>query len=294
MDMLLSAQLLISALILGSVYALLALGLNLIYGTMRLLNVAHGEVVVLGGYVTFGCAAFGLSPAWGLPASFIAAGLLGLVLYELIFRRLLAKEHLRQRIEANSLLIFFGLSIALQNIGSLAFTADPKSYSFLNQLVSIAGASFDANRLFELGVAAITCITCMLFFAFSSTGLAIRGLMQQRAAAALVGIDAGRLNRIVFVLGFGLAGLAGCLISMTESISPFSGFPYTISAFVVIILGGLGNLAGSLIGGLILAFVEIYGVALTSANWRSIIVYAVFVGMLLLRPQGLFGRSAAA
>ena len=133
----------------------------------------------------------------------------------------------------------------------------------------------------------------MLFFQFSRTGLAIRALLQQRSAAALVGIEADRINRVVFALGFAMAGLAGCLVSLTEPVSPFGGFSFTISAFVVIILGGLGNLTGSLLGGLILGFIEVYGVALTSSNWRSIIVYGLFVIMLLWRPQGLFARSAA-
>jgi branched-chain amino acid transport system permease protein len=294
MDVIFSTQLLISAIILGVLYALIALGLNLIYGTMRLLNVAHGEVVMLGGYVTYGMTLLGINAAYAIIPSMVVAGLLGLLLYEFIFRPLLKREQLAHRIEANSLLIFFGISIALQSIASLAFTADPKSYTYLDNIVAIGSATFTENRLLELGISVVACLGCMLFFMFSNTGLAIRALMQQPAAAALVGIDANKINRIVFVLGFAVAGLAGSLISMTESISPFSGFPYTISAFVVIILGGLGSLSGSLIGGIILGFVEIYGVALTSSNWHSIIVYSVFVGMLMWRPQGLFGQRRAA
>jgi branched-chain amino acid transport system permease protein len=156
--------------------------------------------------------------------------------------------------------------------------------------VTIGGASFAAYRLFALGVAGAACIGCMLFFRFSRTGLAIRALLQQRTASALVGIEADRINRVVFALGFAMAGLAGCLVSLTEPISPFGGFSFTISAFVVIILGGLGNLLGSLLGGLILGAIEVFGVALTSSNWHSIIVYSVFVVMLLWRPQGLFTR----
>jgi branched-chain amino acid transport system permease protein len=202
-------------------------------------------------------------------------------------------EHLLARIEANSLIIFFGVSIALQNIAALAFSANPKSYHYLDQIVRVGNASFAAHRLFSLGVGGAACIGCLLFFQFSRTGLAIRALLQQRSAAALVGIEADRINRVVFALGFAMAGLAGCLVSLTEPVSPFGGFSFTISAFVVIILGGLGNLTGSLLGGLILGFIEVYGVGLTSSNWRSIIVYGLFVMMLLWRPQGLFARSAA-
>ncbi len=288
----LSAQLLFTALMMGALYALIALGLNLIYGTMRLLNVAHGEIVMLGGYVAYGMSAlFGLGAIYALVPAMLVGALLGVGVYELIFRPLLRNEALLQRIEANSLLIFFGISIALQNIASLAFGANPRSYRYLDQIVRIGDASFAANRLFSLSVSAVACVAAALFFSFSRTGGAIRALLQQRDAAALVGIDADRVNRVVFALGFAMAALAGCLVSIIEPITPFGGFPYTISAFVVIIMGGLGNLFGGMAGGFILAIIEVYGVALTSSNWHSIIVYGAFVAMLLSRPQGLFGAT---
>jgi branched-chain amino acid transport system permease protein len=145
-----------------------------------------------------------------------------------------------------------------------------------------------------LAIAGSACAACALFFRMTRTGLAIRALIQQRDAAALVGIDAHRTNLGIFALGFALAGLAGTLVSMGEQISPFIGFPYTISAFVIIILGGLGNVFGGLVGALILASVEVYGVALTSASFRSILVYGVFIVILLVRPEGLLGRAIAA
>lgn len=295
MSTLLSTQLLFAALVLGALYALIALGLNLIYGTMRLLNVAHGEFVMIGAYVAYFVAReTGLGTVWALLPAMLLCGALGLLLHEVLFRRLLRNESMQERIEANSLLIFFGLSIILQNVASLAFTADPRSYTWMDGIVHIAGASLTANRIFAFAVATGACLLCMAFFAFSTTGLAIRALLQNRTAAALVGIPAERINRTAFILGFAMAGLAGALLSMNQAVSPFIGFPYTISAFVVIILGGLGNLMGSLVGGLILAFIEVYGVALTSSNWQSILTYGVFIAMLLWRPQGLFGTRRAA
>jgi branched-chain amino acid transport system permease protein len=295
MATLLSSQLLFAALVLGSLYALIALGLNLVYGTMRLLNVAHGEFVMIGAYVAyFVSRETGLGTVWALVPAMLLCGALGLLLHEVLFRRMLGREGMQERIEANSLLIFFGLSIILQNVASLLFTANPRSYSWLDGIVHVAGASLTANRIFAFGVAAGACMLCMAFFAFSTTGLAIRALLQNRTAAALVGIPAERINRTAFMLGFAMAGLAGALLSMNQAVSPFIGFPFTISAFVVIILGGLGNLVGSLVGGLILAFIEVYGVALTSSNWQSILTYGVFIAMLLWRPQGLFGTRRTA
>jgi branched-chain amino acid transport system permease protein len=279
-------------LIAGVLYALVALGLNLIYGTMRLLNVAHGELVMLGGYVAYwSFTLLGAGPWPALILSPLATGLLGDALYRGLFRRLLANSALAQRIEANSLLLFFGVSIILQNLVSLAFTATPRGYRPFAAMVDLGVANLTGGRLLALFVAGIVTIAAVLLLRFNTVGLAIKALIQNREAASLAGIDIEKLERWSFVAGFAIAGLAGALVSMVEQVSPFMGFPYMIAAFVIIILGGLGNLTGSLIGGLILGLLETYGVALTSPNYRSILVYGVFIAVLLIRPQGLLGRA---
>jgi branched-chain amino acid transport system permease protein len=294
MDVLLSGQLLIAALGLGALYALVALGLNLIYGTMRLLNVAHGEILMLGGYVAYWAAtSLGIGPLAAIPLAMALAAALGAAIYRLLFRRVLRRTKVLARIEANSLLVFFGISVVIQNLTALAFTANDRSYVYLDRIVQFGDVSVAANRLVSLAIALAACAACLAFFRLSIAGLAIRALIQQRDAAALVGINVDRVNLQVFALGFALAALAGVLVSMGEQISPFIGFPFTISAFVIVILGGLGNLYGGILGALILAVVEVYGVALTSASFRSILVYGVFIAILLLRPAGLLGRPAA-
>lgn len=293
MTQILSPELLLAALMLASTYALVAMGLNLIYGAMRLLNVAHGEVMMLGGYVAYwGFTMLGVSPLLGLFGAMALAALLGAACYQLFFKSQARNSAVAARLQANSLLIFFGLSIILQNVVSMAFTADARSYGYMDELVQVGSVSVAVNRLVILGISVGAAVAVMAFFRFSIYGLAIRALIQQRDAASLVGINAERVNLAVFCLGFALAGLAGSLISMTESVTPFTGFPYTIAAFVVVILGGLGSLGGTLIGGLLLAIVEVYGVALTSAAYRSILVYGLFILILFVRPQGLFGRKA--
>jgi branched-chain amino acid transport system permease protein len=295
MEVLLSGQLLVAMLVLASLYALIAMGLNLVYGTMRLLNVAHGEIVMLGGYVAYwGTTRLGIGPIGSIPIAMLLAAALGAVVYLALFRRVLLTRKLAARVEANSLLVFFGVSVIVQNVTALAFTANVRSYAYLENIVRLGNVSVTANRLVTLAIAGGACAACALFFRMTRTGLAVRALIQQRDAAALVGIDAQRINLGVFALGFALAGLAGTLVSMGEQISPFVGFPYTISAFVIIILGGLGNIFGGLVGALILAAVEVYGVALTSASFRSILVYGVFIVILLVRPEGLLGRAIAA
>lgn len=294
MDILLSPQFLVAALVLSAIYALIALGLNLIYGTMRLLNVAHGEIMMLAGYVSYWAfVRLGIGPLISMIGAMAITAVLGALCYLTIFKAILRNRQLAARLELNSLLIFFGISIIVQNVLSLAFSADPRSYPYLDTVVPVLGARVELNRLVVLAVGAGATVLCILFFRYHRLGLAIRALIQQRDAASLVGIDADKINLLVFCLGFAMAGLAGSLIGMTSAISPFGGFPYTISAFIVIILGGLGNLAGGLLGAAVLAFVEIYGVAATSSAYRSILVYGVFIVILLIRPQGLLGRRAA-
>jgi branched-chain amino acid transport system permease protein len=289
-----SVQLLLAALVAGSVYALIALGLNLIYGTMRLLNVAHGELVMVGAYVAYWAVTlWSISPLIAAPFAILLSAGFGALIYRGIFRNAMRSSEFVDRIEANSLLVFFGVSVILQNVTSLLFTANLRGYRYAEFLVPIAGAALPVNKLLVLGIAGIVCVCAVVFFARSTLGLAIKALIQQREAAALVGIPVERINLASFCLGFGAAGLAGVLVSMTEEISPFMGFPFTVTAFVVIILGGLGNVLGSLFGGLLLGVLETFGVALTAPSYRSIMIYAVFIAVLILRPQGLFGPSRA-
>jgi branched-chain amino acid transport system permease protein len=250
---------------------------------------------MLGAYVAYwGFTLVGVGPLVSLFAAMALSGLLGAALYRGLFRRALRSTALLARVEANSLLLFFGLSIILQNTAALAFSANPRAYGYLDQLVSIGTAAVSVDRLTVLAIALAACLAAILYFRTTLMGLAIRALIQQRDAAALVGIDIDRVYLVSFVLGFAMAGLAGALVSMTEQVSPFMGFPFTIAAFVVIILGGLGNLTGSLAGGFVLGAVETYGVALTSASYRSILIYGVFIAILLWRPQGLLGGRRVA
>jgi branched-chain amino acid transport system permease protein len=259
---------------------------------MRLLNVAHGELMMLGGYTSFWAfELLGVGTLWSMFGAIALTAALGALCYVTVFRYVVRNRALAARLESNSLLIFFGFSIIIQNGLSIAFSADQRSYTYLNGIFALGDARVELNRLAVLGVGAAATAACVLFFRFSRLGLATRALIQQRDAASLVGINADRIQLLVFCVGFGMAGLAGSLVSMTETVTPFGGFPYTISAFIVIILGGLGNLTGGILGAVVLATIEIYGVALTSSAYRSILVYGVFIAILFLRPQGLLGRK---
>lgn len=295
METVLSGQLLLAALVTGFIYALVALGLNLIYGTMRLLNVAHGELVMVGGYIVYWLVVlWDVPPPIGAAAATAAGAALGWAAYRGIFRGAIAATRAIEQLEANSLLLFFGLMIIVQNLVTLAFTGDLRGYRFLDYTVEIGDLRISANRLYVFVVAAAVCAGTSLLLRATALGLSVRALIQNRDAARLVGIDVDRVQLASFALGFGMAALAGALISSIEQISPFMGFPYTIAAFVVIILGGLGNLGGSLVGGLVLGVLETYGVALTAPTYQSILIYGVFILVLMWRPQGLFGARARA
>lgn len=295
MQAIFSWQLLFAALVTGSIYILVALGLNLVYGTMRLLNVAHGEMVMVGAYTSFWLFTLaGISPlvsaalATALTAALGAAGYFGLC------RRLLTDSRLAQRIEGNSLLLFFGISIVLQNFAALLFDSTPRAYQYLDRVIDLDTLAVTENRLVVLFVTAALCLAIVLFLRLHIYGLAIKALVQHREAAMVVGVDVERVQLLSFCVGFGTAGLAGSLLSMIEQISPFMGFPFTIGAFVVVILGGLGNLVGGMVAGLLLGILETYGVALTSPSLRSVLIYGVFILVLIVRPQGLLGATRIA
>ncbi len=295
MEYLLSLQLLVSALLLGAIYALIATGLNLIYGTMRLLNVAHGDLVMVGAFTAYWVFVLtGIGPIWSIAAAMAIAIAIGVLTYYGLFSRMLRGGVVVERLEANSLLIFFGIAVVLQNVATLVFTATPRGYAYLDEVVHFAGASVTMNRLVALATALACVIAVILFFRFTDLGLALRAMIQSRDASMIVGIKVERVNLVSFCLGFALASLGGVLISMNETIGPFMGLPYTIAAFVVVILGGLGNLMGGLVGGLLLGAMETFGVALLGPSFRAILVYGVFILILLLRPEGLFGRRQVA
>ncbi|MEE2745681.1 MAG: branched-chain amino acid ABC transporter permease [Pseudomonadota bacterium] len=295
MDSVISLQLIAAALITGILYALISLGLNLIYGTMRLLNVAHGDLVMIGAYVAFvAFSSLNIGPLISMFAAAIICGLLGWLSYKSVFQRLLSKSQILSRLEENSLLLFFGISVIIQNLAILIFSADRRGYEFLSAVVELGEIRLTGARLAVLIVGAIISTIVVLFLRYSLFGLAMNALIQNKDASAIVGINVDRIQMLSLVFGFGITGLAGALISMMQPITPIMGFPYTMSAFVIIILGGLGNLWGGFLAALLLGVLEVFGVAFTGPEWRSVLIYGIFILILIFKPQGLLGRGKMA
>jgi branched-chain amino acid transport system permease protein len=280
-----------SGLLVGGIYAVVAIGLNLQYGLMRILNISHGEFLMVGAYLTWlAFTVLGLNPLLFLPVVAGALFLLGLAVYRLCFRRVVATSPAVEILEARSLLVGFGLLFFIQNAAYLAFGADLRGYSFLGEPVEIAGARFGANRLVVFGFAVAASLGLLALLRWTMLGKAVRAMMQSPAGAQLVGIDTRVLHPVVFGAGLALAGVAGGLLSMVYEITPSMGEPYTITALIVIVLGGLGNVLGSLLGGFLLGLIEAFGMHFTSPSLKMVLSYGVLISVLLLRPKGLFTR----
>src|SRR6266851_792063 len=274
----------------GGIYALVALGLNLQYGLMRVLNVAHGEFLMLGAYVTFSLhTGWGVNPLLTLLITGPTAFAVGLVLHRLLYAPLLAGEA-AESLESRSLLLSFGLMFVLQNAALLIWSADLKGYSYLAIPLRWLGTVFPANRVLAAAIALALGVAFYLYLRYSLTGKAVRALMQEPEGAQLVGIQTSRIHGLCFGAGIAMSAVTGSLVSMLFELTPFMGLPYTVTALVVVILGGLGNMLGCLLAGLLLGLVETAGVYLASSDIRLISSYAVLSLILILKPSGLFGR----
>jgi len=284
-------ELIASGLITGGIYALVALGLNLQYGLMRILNIAHGEFLMLGAYLTWMAhTTFGLHPLLLVPVSFVALMGLGLVIHELCFRRLTATSPNLDIFEARGLMVAFGLLFLVQNAVTWFWGGDLRGYDFLTAPVKFGGAQFAANKLLVFALALLFAGAMIVLLRLTLYGKGVRALMQSPVGAQLVGIDTRRLHPLMFGIGLGLSGVAGSLLSMAYTISPSMGEPYTVTALIVITLGGFGSMGGALAGGLLLGVVEAIGMHYTNPSLKALLSYVVFIGVLLLRPKGLFTR----
>ncbi|HET9207404.1 MAG TPA: branched-chain amino acid ABC transporter permease [Burkholderiaceae bacterium] len=284
-------ELIASGLITGGIYALVALGLNLQYGLMRILNIAHGEFLMLGAYLTwFAQTSLGLSPLWMIPLSFALLMALGLAVHWLCFRRLTATSPNLDIFEARALMVAFGLMFVVQNLVSWVWGGELRGYDFLTTPVPVGGAQFAGNKLLVFALALLFAGALIVLLRLTLLGKGVRALMQSPVGAQLVGIHTERLHPLMFGIGLGLSGVAGCLLSMAYTISPAMGEPYTVTALIVITLGGFGSMEGALVGALLLGVIEAVGMHFSSPSLKALLSYTVFIAVLLLRPKGLFTR----
>lgn len=285
-------ELIASGLITGGVYALVALGLNLQYGLMRILNIAHGEFLMMGAFVTYTVhVATGLSPLLMLPVAFGLMMAIGIGVHRLTFRRLARTSPNVDVFEARGLMVAFGLMFIAQNAAQIIWGADLRGYDYLTDPVHFGGAQFAGNKLVLFGLSLAFSAALIVVLKRTLLGKGVRALMQSPTGAQLVGIDTQRLHPLMFGVGLGLSGVAGVLLSTTYTITPAMGEPYTVTALIVITLGGFGSMPGALVGGLALGVIEALGMHFTSPSLKSLLSYSIFIAVLLWRPNGLFNKK---
>ena len=280
----------IAGLLTGGIYALLAAGFSLQYGVSRVLNVSHGEFIMLGAMATYSLyIPFGINPLVSLaivgPIFFIIGALINRILFERI-RRLAGSMEV---FEGWSILVSFGLLFIIQNVALLAWGADERGYTFLAIPINLMGSIFPANRLLALFLAVVIGLSFFFFLVRTRLGKAIRAAAQEETGAQLIGVNIRWMHSLCFGFGALLAGLAGVLISTMFTFSPFMGLPYTIIAIIVVVLGGLGNILGSLVGGLMLGLIGSI-VLHIEPGLELAVLYILFMLMLLVRPKGIFGK----
>jgi branched-chain amino acid transport system permease protein len=276
----------------GALYGLVALGLSLVFGVTKLLNVAHGELIMFGGYVSFMVfSKLGLDPFLTIPLTMIVLALLGALLYRLVFSwTIKLPEEVKIK---NTLLVAFGLSIILQNLALRIWTADERgvTMSYAGAALTVFGVRFPAVRVISLLVAVVCLVALQLFLKKTYTGKAIRATVQNWEAASLMGIDIHKVYLLSFAIGAALAGAAGTLVVVNYSIQPAMGLDWTMIALVTMVLGGLGNIPGTLVGGLALGVTESATSFFISSNYRAVAGLILFLLVLIFRPQGLFGSK---
>ena len=280
----------IGGLIMGGIYALIAMGLSLQYGVARVLNIAHGEFIMLGAFATYSLyTVFGISPLVSLAICGPALFIIGFLIHRTLFQYLRKTSESIDIFEGNSLLASFGLLFIIQNVALLIWRADIRKYSYLASPVSILGAIFAANRLVALLFAVVLSLAFYIFLTRTRLGKAIRSAAQEPATAQMMGVNINRVLAICFGLGALMAGFAGPLISMMYEVQPVMGLQYTIIAIIVVVLGGLGSITGSLIGGFILGLIGSI-VTYFDPGLSLVAYYFIFILLLLVKPTGILGK----
>lgn len=282
------ADLLVNGLLFGAMYGVAAIGLSLIFGTMRIIFLAQGAMIVLGGYAAYWAfQLLGVDPYLTMVALVPVSLGVGAAIYQLLFRRAAAHDD-----KNTSLLIAVGLMFMLESLMSLAWTPDPRSITtgYTATSFEFAGMRLSLTRTAGFAIAILSTFGVMLFLRKTLIGKAVRAVSENMDAAMLVGISPHRVNMIAFAVGIALAGVAGCTLATTYAIDPYFGFLFSLKALIALALGGLGNVGGALAGGLALGVIE-SGASFFLPGWPDAVAYLVFLLVLMFRPEGLFVRS---
>jgi len=277
--------------IIGAIFSLIALGLNLQYGVTRILNVAHGEFLMLGAYVTnIFFSNYGMNPLLSLILSGPIIFIIGILIQALIFRRIISISRSAEELEFRSLLACFGLLFIIQNMVRIIFGPMPISNVYLTESVFILGERFQLNMIVSAIMSVALSIIFYLVLRLTKLGLALRAVVEEPTGAQLLGISIQKMHSLSFGLGVLLCAISGTLVSMIyTNINPYIGPQYTFIALTIIVLGGLGSFIGSMAGGFIIGYIYYLSLKIEPLIVMAII-YLFLVLFLIGKPKGLFGR----
>ena len=284
------AQLAVSTVLLGGIYALIAVGLTLIFGIMRVVNFAHGEFLMLGMYLAFFAFTLrGLDPYFVLLIAIPIFFGVGLLTYALVMRGVIHASHNVQ------IFTTVGLSTVLQNVALVLWTGDFRVIRpwHSSVVLRIFGTAFNLSQVVAFAVAVALTVALIAFMKWTHTGCVMRATAQDRDAATLMGIDTDRVYRLTFAIGIACVGAAGVLVAPLYAAYPQVGLQFVTLAYVVVVLGGLGDMAGAMLGSLIVAAVEVAGSYIFGAAWKEVFYFLLFIGVLVFRPAGIFGQRGA-
>ena len=283
-------QLIVSTLLLGGIYALIAVGLTLIFGVMRVVNFAHGEFLMLGMYLAFGAwALLNFDPYLTLVVSLPLCFAVGWASYGVVMRPIIHASHNVQ------VFTTVGLSIALQNVALVLWTADARFLrtDYYAVVVRVFGAAFNVAQIVAFAAAVALTAALFAFMRWSYTGKIMRATAQDRQASALMGIDTDRVYAITWAVGITCVGAAGVLLAPVYPVYPTAGLQFVLIAYVAVVLGGLGDMAGAVIASLVVAAVEVCASYVIGTTWKEVIYLVLFITVLIVRPAGLFGQRGA-
>jgi branched-chain amino acid transport system permease protein len=275
--------------VLACTYALLGLGVTLIYGAMRIINLAAGQFLMIGAYTAFWLfTLLGVNPLLSVAITAIIGAFLGIVVHFAMFRPAIRKAENVSVIEGNSVVLTFALAIVLEGAAAMAWQPIPRVYRPLADVYNFYNLSLPESYLAICSVTLVVCCAVYLFLRKGRWGRAIRYAIQDNTAAGLVGVDQQRVFLLCSVLAISIACMTGVYYGLLYQVLPFIGTDYTLVAWVVVVIGGAGSMTGAIVGGVIIGLLETVGVYLTSSSLRISITYLVLVIILLLRPKGLF------
>ncbi len=285
-------QNLVIGILLGALYGLAAVGIAMVFGVTKFLNVAHGELLMFGGYSTFWLfKILKIDPFLSLPLTILFLLLIGLVLYKLLFVRMVKMTE-EQKIK-NTMLVGFGLTLILQNIALNLWTANDRGVttSYATESLMWLGIRFPYVRVAGLVISLVCLFALQQFLRKTYIGKAIRATTEDWEAASLVGIDVQKVYMLAFLIGTALAGVAGALVLVSYSVSPSIGLHWTLKSLIVMVLGGVGNFMGTFVGGILLGATESATAFFISGNYREVVGLIFFLLILIFKPQGLFGAK---